>query len=226
MQTEQTLSPFTAVIFDMDGLVLDTEITYFLAWKSAAKEMGFDLSEEFCLSLSGLPFHEVLNKIKVCCGVGFDPETFSRLSAASWRIYVSETGIAVKKGFFDMLQLVQTRKLPYCLATNSDQFSALECLRFAGLEKVFPLMVSRDQVVRGKPDPDLFCLAAERMKQPLASCLILEDSNVGIEAAAKTSAQSVFIPSINPPDPEVMVLADLVFSDLSQLAEFIRLNDY
>lgn len=222
MSTKTRLSRFNGVIFDLDGLVLDTEGSYFAAWRQAAGRMGFQFGDEFCLSLSGLQYQDVLQRIRDFCGDAFDVDSFNDLSADCWREHIAAHGIAVKNGFDDMLRLLHEHHLPYCLATNSFELNARECLRHAGLERVFPLLVGRDQVALGKPDPDIFYRAADLMNLPMSSCLILEDSPTGVLAASRTEAQLAFIPSILPADVDSVIRADCVFDDLRQLAEFIR----
>ncbi len=224
MKTERRLSDIKAVIFDLDGLVLDTERTYFAAWQLASEKLGKRLSDEFCRTLSGLEHREVMRRIEAYCGNRFDRERFDELSALCWREYVAVHGIAVKKGFFELLRTVRTKRLPFCLATNSFQRNALECLRYAGLEDTFPLLVGRDSVAIGKPAPDIFYRAAELVEQPVSRCLIVEDSPIGIEAATQTGAMVVFVPSITPASEECLARADLVFADLARLADFVRLS--
>lgn len=222
MSSESNLKAFDGVIFDLDGLVLDTEGSYFAAWKQAAEHMGFKIDDAFYLSLSGLQYHDVLQRLSDFCGAAFDVERFDGLSADCWREHVGKHGIEIKKGFQELLQLIREQNLPYCLATNSFESNARECLRHAGLEHTFPLLVGRDGVEKGKPEPDIFYRAAELMGLPAAACLILEDSPTGALAASRTGAQLAFIPSLSPPDTGSVALADATFADLGQLAEFIR----
>lgn len=216
------LADFSAVIFDMDGLVLDTESTYFSAWKLAANAMGCDFPDDFCLSLSGLHYKDVELKLIEYCGPEFNLETFNRLGGDFWREYVAVNGIKVKHGFTGLLELLTRQKIPYCLATNSLAVNVLECLELAGIEEVFSTIITRDHVQNGKPEPDIFLKAAELMKVDISRCLVLEDSHAGIVAASRAGAVSVFIPSTVQVDPLTIELCDLMVSDLAQLTDVIR----
>ncbi len=216
------LTDFAAVIFDMDGLALDTESTYFAAWQQAASAMGYEFSEQFCLLLSGLHYYDIELKLREYCGADFDLQTFNQLSGVFWRDYVSVHGIKVKFGFSELLALLNRQKIPYCLATNSATANALECLGLAGIEEVFSIIVTRDHVPCGKPEPDIFLKAAELMQVDINQCLVIEDSHAGIVAASRAGAVSVFIPSIAQVDPLTIELCDLMVGDLAQLTEAIR----
>ncbi|WP_305907582.1 HAD family phosphatase [Methylomarinum sp. Ch1-1] len=223
MRTDRVLADIKAVILDMDGLVLDTESSYFKAWQMAAEKMGHHLTDRFCLTLSGLQYQDVERRIQDYCGTRLDLSEFNRLSGHCWREHVAVHGIAIKKGFFDLLRVIREKNLSYCLATNSLQQNALQCLRYAGLEAVFPLLVGREAVAEGKPSPAIFYRAATMMNHPISVCLIVEDSPTGIAAASQTSAQSVFVPSVSPADADSSALADFVVADLKQLAEIVQL---
>ncbi|MGR9013550.1 MAG: HAD family hydrolase [Gammaproteobacteria bacterium] len=216
------LADFSAVIFDMDGLVLDTESTYSIAWQQAAISMGYDLSDDFCLSLSGLHYPDIELKLLAYCGAEFDLQTFNRISGDCWRDHVDVHGINIKHGFSELRELLVRRKTPYCLATNSRAVNALECLKLAGLKDVFSIIVSRDHVQHGKPEPDVFLKAAELLQADIGRCLALEDSHAGIVAASRAGAVSVFIPSTAQVDPLTVELCDLMMDDLAQFTHAIR----
>jgi beta-phosphoglucomutase-like phosphatase (HAD superfamily) len=216
------LTDFSAVIFDMDGLVLDTESTYFIAWKQAAKAMGYKLAPEFCLSLSGLHFHAIEPKLIDYFGTNFNLQLFYRLSGDCWRNYVNDHGIEIKHGFFELLKLLTQQNTPFCLATNSRLINVQECLELAGIKAVFSLIITRDDVEYGKPEPDVFLKAAELLQVDIGQCLVLEDSHAGIMAASSAGAVSVFIPSIAPIDPLTLKLCDLMVDDLAQLTDILR----
>ena len=212
---------FSAVIFDMDGLVLDTEATYSIAWQKAASNMGYEFSEDFCLSMSGLHSEAVKQKLIEYCGAHFKLTEFAALSGQYWHEYVKQRGIPVKKGFFAVLSLLRANKIKFCLATNSPRVNALECLRLASIEGVFSMVISIDEVNQGKPAPDIFLLAAEMIKIPITRCLVVEDSATGIQAAINAKAPSVFVPSVLPYDQVVAEQADYLVNDLDELTEII-----
>lgn len=212
----------SALIFDLDGLVLDTESTYILAWQHAALEMGYVLSEKFCLSLSGLQHQAVETKVLAACGSGFDLQAFNHEAGRYWRTYVQSHGIPVKPGALELLEYLNECSIPFALATNSPSANAKECLKFADLRGVFTLQATRDDVVFGKPAPDVFLHAADLLQTPIGQCWALEDSLTGIIAAHQAGAFSVYIPSVTPADTEAADLCDLLLPNLHSVLAIIR----
>ncbi len=215
------LPNFSAVIFDLDGLVLDTESTYFAAWQEAATMMGHHCSDAFCRSLSGLQYADVEHRLRVMYGEDFNLQVFASLSAQCWRRIVKHRGIAVKPGVRQLLALLTHKQIPFALATNSPLVNARECLALAGLEGVFEILIAREQVQHGKPAPDIFFIAAQRLKYPIKQCLVLEDSYNGVLAAYRAGAHIIYIPS-NPIETQAEPLATCRLNNLIALADLIE----
>lgn len=218
------LPDFSAVILDMDGLVIDTEKTYCIAWRQAALSLGYEISEQFFISLSGLHYQSVEQKIREICGAGLQLDDFRRLSGEIWRHHVAQNGIEVKSGFYQLLDVIKQANLKYCLATNSLEFNANECLSIAGIRHFFSIVIARDHVESGKPSPDLFFKAAEQMDTQITRCLVVEDSATGLEAAINAGAFAVLVPSVHPVAPKTAAMADLILNDLAGLAAEIEVK--
>jgi len=216
------LPDFRAVIFDMDGLALDTESTYCHAWRSAAADLGFDLSEEFCRGLFGRHADDVERALKTALGDAFDRRLFHESAERHWRRYLGEHGIGPMPGLEELLALLRQRAIPYALATNSDGPYAGECLRQSGVAEDFPVVVTRDQVERGKPSPDLFLEAARRLNVPPGFCLVLEDSGTGLEAAHAAGAVPVLIQGREETRRRLAESAALSFPCLRNLTELLK----
>ncbi len=212
----KTLSEFSGVIFDLDGLVLDTESSYFSAWKMAAEKMGCRLDDEFLASLSGWHYQVVEQAIEKQCGERFNAGEFRQISGHCWRQAVRREGIAIKPGFQAVLAQLRRDNRSFCLATNSHSDNARQCLELAGIGDVFDIIVGREQVRQGKPAPDIIYLAARLMRLAVEDCLVLEDSVTGVMAAKQAGAYCVLIPSMPVDKPS---MADQVVESLVVLAD-------
>jgi HAD superfamily hydrolase (TIGR01509 family) len=212
---------FSAVILDLDGLVLDTEKTYRIAWRSALEAMGYSFSPNFYQRLSGLQYESIERIFLEKCGADFDVLLFRKISAEQWHDHVGAEGLAVKPGVFDLLAALTERQIPYCLATNSLSENAERNLDIAGIGHLFPNKVTRDQVKRGKPAPDIFLLAARVLGLPIGQCLVVEDSIVGIEAAQVAGAIPVWVPEIYSSQTGVDLEKVYLCNDLMELEQLL-----
>lgn len=215
-----SLPHYTAVILDMDGLVLDTEKTYRIAWQSATRAMGFELSDAVFMALAGLQYVDVERLINDQCGENFNIDDFRKISTEHWLQYVEKNGIAVKPGFFELMRVIEEFQLPCCLATNSLQKNAEQCLQLAGIDDCFQTLVTRDQVSHGKPAPDIFVKAADVMEQQTANCLIVEDSLTGVQAACRAGGIVIYIPENN--DRVKIPYPVVQLNDLNHLADLLQ----
>ena len=219
MPTNQRLPKFNAVIFDMDGLAIDSEPSFLFAWKQAAIEFGTHLDDSLALSLLGRNAEEVESALKQAIGEKFDGPRFRLLSAQFWREHVESKGIPPMPGLASLLELLISNRIPYALATNSDRHSASECLRLSGLENDFPLAVTRDQVSAGKPAPDVFLHAARLLGVAASECLVLEDSAIGLLAASRAGMTPLLVNA--QPGRESQQLAVMSFRSLHEVAEVV-----
>lgn len=206
---------FEGVLFDMDGLVIDSEQTYVRAWESAARAMGRPLPNGFAGRLFGLSKEAVLEHIRAIQGPAFEETAFFECAERGWFNQLEASGMPVMPGVEPLLDWLSTRGLGYVLATNSEALYAERCLSAAGLLERFPQRVSRDQVARGKPSPDLFLAAAGQLGLEPSQCLVLEDSPTGLAAARAAGAFPVLIQRDEALRDTLSDQAGAVFSDLS-----------
>ena len=212
----------SAIIFDLDGLVLDTESTYKIAWQQAAQEMGYSFTDPFMQTLSGLHYNDLVLKLLDYCGNDFNLAEFNQKSTVYWHDYVASNRIKVNHGFNELLAVIEKISIPFALATNSRHHNAMLCLQLAGLENTFPILISRDDVNQGKPAPDIFLKTAEKLAIPINQCLVLEDSHIGITAAHKAGAIPILISSVEITEPATEKMCHFVFNDLTEVVKLIN----
>lgn len=205
---------YAGILFDMDGLVLDSERTYVTAWRRAAETFGKSLDSSLAERLFGRHADDVARLMGEILGPDFERNTFFAEAERHWFEVLAEDGIDPMPGAQDLIVHLQHQRIPFALATNSDRHYAERCLRAGGMEDAFPIFISRDQVSEGKPAPDLFLEAARRLTLPPEDCLVLEDSETGLKAARAAGCQPVLIQQRPALRDTLSPLADHVFPDL------------
>jgi len=210
-----------AVILDLDGLALDTEPAYRHAWRRAAQDLGYELGEDVCATLSGHHADHVRRELQRLVGDRFDPARFYPLAESYWYQHLGRHGVPTMAGLEQLLALLETLGIPYAVATNSDRRYAVECLRRAGMEEaLLAVTVCRSDVVHGKPEPDLILEAARRLRVAPGRCLVLEDSEAGLTAAVRAGALPVLVQSRTHGE-RLKSLARWAFADLREVAQWL-----
>lgn len=193
--------PVEAVIFDMDGLLIDSETIYIAAMQGAARAVGREMTLEFCHSMVGVPGHECNLMIQELYGEGFDLKAFRGHVSAHVKSTM-EAGVPIKPGVVELLDLLDQRGLPRAVASSAMRATIKHHLGLAGLLKRFTAITGRDDVARAKPHPDVYLEAARRLGVSPAGCVAFEDSSIGLAAAHAAGMQAFIVPDILQPTEE------------------------
>jgi HAD superfamily hydrolase (TIGR01509 family) len=213
--------PVEAALFDMDGLLLDTEVLYVEAMQQAARSLGREMALDFCHSMVGVPSHECNLMIEAYYGEGFSLTEF-REHFSVHRRRLMEGGIPLKPGVVELLDFLADRGLPLAVATSSERRTAERHLSHAGLLDRFTALVTRDDVEHPKPHPDIYLEAARRLGAAPQRCLAFEDSNIGLEAAHAAGAMAFMVPDLLQPLPETRARCVDVLPDLHAALRLLR----
>ena len=210
-----------AVVFDMDGLMLDTERMARETWQGAAVDCGVDLDDELFLRLVGRTRRDSAEILQAEWGARASLDAFRARCSARWEAEVLARGIPVKPGLLDLLDFLDEAALPRAVATSTGRAGAERSLTLAGVLDRVDHVVTGDQVERGKPAPDIFLLAAERLGVLPAHCLVLEDSIHGIMAAHAAGTVPVMVPDLVAPTDETARLAHRVLPSLDAVRVYL-----
>lgn len=213
--------PIEAVLFDMDGLLLDTEAVYTRALLEAAEANGVEMPLEFCHSMIGVPGKECEILIQTFFGPALSIDRF-RESFRSSVARELEAGLEVKAGVAEILDFLESRGLPTAVATSTGRTTADRHLQQAGLLERFKAIVTRDDVERGKPSPDIYLEAARRLGVPPDRCIALEDSHNGLRAAHAAGTMAIMVPDILQPSEEARRQCVAVARDLHEALALLR----
>ena len=205
----------SAVIFDLDGLLVDSEPLYMRAWQGAAAELGFQLTDDHYYSLLGLAEADYESAMSRSFGARFPLAVFRDRWKSRWSELVHAGELRAKAGARQLLQALEEAHVPVALATSSTRDSATLSIRSADLDSYLRRIVVVDDVARGKPAPDLFLLAATRLGVPPSRCLVLEDSAVGAEAGLSAGMSVILVPDLCQPPEECVARVSMVSASLN-----------
>ena len=217
---EKPLNNIDAVIFDLDGLILDSERPIRQAVMDVVTALGFEMSEAFYATLIGVPGPECDALIRAYFGAGFPFEAYFESSNAR----IAEAlagGIALKAGAREILQHLKQQTTPLGLATSSSRRYVERQLQTNDLAPFFDTVATRDDVSRGKPHPDLFLKAAADLNIAPQHCLVLEDSYNGVRAARAAGCPAIMVPDLLEPTDEMRALCLMVAADLHEVRRLL-----
>jgi HAD superfamily hydrolase (TIGR01509 family) len=207
--------PVAGVVFDMDGLLIDTEALWRDVQLAEAAAIGRALPLDVVHSLIGLPRRHSSANLRAHFGDDFDLDAF--LEGAAIRARKAE--IAVKAGVEELLDLLDALDLPRAIATSSAREAVESHLGSTGLLTRFHAFVTREDCVQGKPHPEPYLNAARLLNLDPRDCLALEDSHNGVRSAHAAGMMTVMVPDLLPPTPEIADLCVAVAETLHDVRE-------
>jgi len=187
------------VIFDMDGLLLDTEAMYLKAWPPVGEMMGLPITEALAFATVGHGAKETEEVFQAELGEVFTIER-ARPFIRQWIIdYVAQNGLTVKRGVRELAKLLRRRGIPMAIGSSNTERNVRAFLEEAKLLSYFDTIVTADLVEHAKPAPDIFLKAAKNLGLSPAQCLVFEDSPTGVEAAHAAGCVTVMVPDLVQP---------------------------
>lgn len=209
-----------AVLFDMDGLMLDSERAITDCLAQAAGEGGHDLPHALWLSMVGTGSDECRRRLVERLGEAPADALLDRAHA----LYDArvEAGVPHRPGLVALLDWLQAQRLPRAVATSTERSLALRKLRTAGLLDRFDAVCSASEVASPKPAPDVYLLAAQRLGVAPAQCLVLEDSPTGVRAALAAGMTVIQVPDLLAPDAQVRALGHRIVASLVEVRALLQ----
>lgn len=203
---------FQAAIFDMDGLLLDTERVCMRVFKQACETLQLPFHESVYLSIIGRNSAGIEKIFRDAYGDDYDA------LHAEWRVnydaIVKHQAIPVKDGVIELLTWLKANHIPTAVATSTHKEVATAKLRLAGLDQYFDSLTCGCEVTHGKPDPEIYYLAANRLGVNASQCVAFEDSNNGVRSAVSANMTTFQIPDLVKPCDEVTALGHYIVPSL------------
>lgn len=209
-------------IFDHDGLMFDTEKIWQANWNLVADEMNITLPEEFQKEICGSSGQHMLDVIQKYYHVEDGTSIRDRVRQG---VFDDEAKhIDMKEGLLDILEMFQKHGVKMAVASSSQKEMIVRNLRKANVEDYFEVVVSGQEVEHGKPAPDIFLLAAERLGLDAKECYVFEDAYNGVQAGVASKAKTIMIPDLVQPTDEIRNIVAAVCTTLKEASDKIEEN--
>jgi HAD superfamily hydrolase (TIGR01509 family) len=214
-----------AVIFDMDGLMFDTERLGMHSWQQVFKHHGIDLPDELVLQTIGIDRKKTeqvyINGLgEAARHIDFGQATELRIKLTA--DHIREHGMPVKPGLRELLAYLKENGIKIAVATSTERQRALFYLESGGALEYLDHVVCGDIIKRGKPEPDIYLKALELLGERAEDCLVLEDSRYGILASHRAHIRVIMIPDLIAPDEETERISYASCKTLSEVIEIIE----
>lgn len=209
-----------AVIFDMDGTVLDSERVAQKAWQQAAREQNYILDDALFLRIVGCGARESKEVLEEELGKDFPLDKVRKRKVALVEEHIQVVGIDVKDGLRELVQFLRSQRVRYALATSTLRQEAIRRLEGGGVLADFPVMLAGEDVENTKPAPDIFLKAARLLGTEPEKCFVLEDSDNGVLAADRAGMMPIIIPDLKPPSIRSCELAHRIFPSLREVKDY------
>ncbi len=210
----QLKMPVRAVIFDLDGVMVDTAPYHFQAWQKALAEFGLEMSYEQFRSTFGMRNQEIIRAI---FGSRFTSEQVEEIGRRKDLIYreLVYKHLTPMPGLLRLIQDLKAKRFRIAVATSTSKANASLILKTLKLEHEIVALVTEEDVENGKPDPEIFLKAAEKCLAEPENCIVIEDSPAGIQAAKAAGMKVIALTTTRP--PEELKEADLIVENLMML---------
>ncbi|MEQ8154241.1 MAG: HAD family phosphatase [Clostridiaceae bacterium] len=210
------------VIFDMDGLMFDTEVVSERAWYEAAKIHGYEVKRELFLSFIGMNVKSIGEKFKSVYGEEFPFEDVNRYHKGRMDSLLEEEGLRNKKGLIELLDYLDEKKIRKAVATSTSRERATRLLSEGSVLERFDAVICGDEVKKGKPDPEIFLKACSKLGVNTENAVVLEDSERGLLAASAGNIKCIVIPDLGKPSEENKGLAYSIEDSLYDVINLIK----
>lgn len=211
-----------AVVFDLDGTLIDTEKLFVRFWQEAAREMGYPMRLEHALMIRGMARDKAEILLKKTVYPEFDYHGVRERRTEMMEAYIEKHGVELKPGAKELLGALRGWGIRIGLATASNLPRAERCLKATGLYPYFDAVTVAAMVPHGKPAPDIYIEAARRLGVPPEEAVGVEDAPSGIRAIAGSGLFPVLVPDQDQPEEEIARLCGLIVPSLCDLKRFIE----
>lgn len=211
-----------AIIFDMDGLMIDSERVTFEGYQEMLKKMNLTMDEEFYITLLGKPVKGIYQRFYDVYGQDFPIESVIKDVHQYMAERFKNEGVPLKKGLVSLLTYLKDHDFKTIVATSSNRDRVDDILRSADIEKYFDDSICGDEVTKGKPNPEVFIKSCQKLGVKPEEAIVIEDSEAGIQASSAANIKVICIPDMKYPEEEFAKKTYKIFKDLDEVKDFFQ----
>lgn len=210
-----------AVIFDMDGVIFDTERVYLEIWKSVFEKYGYKMTKELYITVMGTGRKNVIKTFLENFGDDLPIEKMYEEKDNQLFYIIENQGIPLKKGVKELFSMLKEKNYKIALATSAKRDRVEKQIKDKWLKESFDAIVCGDDVEKGKPSPDIFLKAAKKIDVEPENCFVVEDSPAGIKAAFSGGMKGIHVEDLKAADEDILKYCEKNFKNLQEIKEYL-----
>ena len=210
-----------AVIFDMDGVIFDTERVYLEIWQSVFEKYGYKMTKELYVNVMGTGRKNVIKTFLENFGDDLPIEKMYEEKDNQLFYIIENQGIPLKKGVKELFSMLKEKNYKIALATSAKRERVEKQIKDKWLKESFDAIVCGDDVEKGKPSPDIFLKAAKKIDVEPENCFVVEDSPAGIKAAFSGGMKGIHVEDLKAADEDILKYCEKNFKNLQEIKEYL-----
>ena len=218
------MDKINTVIFDMDGVIFDTERIYLETWNDVFDKYGYKMTKEVYISVMGVGRKNVINTFKDIYGDDLPIDKMYKEKDQILFNRIEEGTVPTKEGVHEVLKFLRKNDYKIALATSAKRERVDKHLKDTKLEGAFDVIVCGDEVDKAKPNPEIFLKVANKLEVDRERCIVVEDSLAGVKAGYNAGMVVVNIPDLKDYDDELERFSHKVFKNLIEFKEYLNLE--
>ena len=210
-----------AVIFDMDGVIFDTEKVYLDIWTEVFEKYGYKMTKELYVTVMGTGRKNVIKTFLENFGDDLPIEKMYEEKDNQLFYRIENQGIPLKEGVKELFSMLKEKDYKIALATSAKKERVEKQIKDKWLKESFDAIVCGDDVEKGKPSPDIFLKAAKEIDVEPENCFVVEDSPAGIKAAFSGGMKGIHVEDLKVADEEILKYCQKSFKDLQEVKKYL-----
>ena len=210
-----------AVIFDMDGVIFDTERVYLEIWQSVFEKYGYKMTKELYVNVMGTGRKNVIKTFLENFGDDLPIEKMYEEKDNQLFYIIENQGIPLKEGVKELFSMLKEKNYKIALATSAKRERVEKQIKDKWLKESFDAIVCGDDVEKGKPSPDIFLKAAKKIDVEPENCFVVEDSPAGIKAAFSGGMKGIHVEDLKAADEDILKYCEKNFKNLQEIKEYL-----